>query len=261
MAWLTSSSAVSIHYQLSGIGRRSLILVHELGGSLDSWDAALPFLDAEFRILRYDQRGAGLSEKVRAPFTIEDHVQDLEDVLTAAQLAPPYYIAGVAAGAAVVIAFIHRRAERVRSAVLCAAATDVSADRRQFLVDRSDLAQREGMRAVADATLARSFPVAVRRDTAIYDAYRGRLLANDPVCYGLANRVLLEANLGEAIAALRCPCLVLAGTHDLLRPPGDVRALASRLHDAEFAELDTAHVMPVQAPELLSKQMLRFFLR
>jgi 3-oxoadipate enol-lactonase len=54
---------------------------------------------------------------------------------------------------------------------------------------------------------------------------------------------------------------VLAGTHDLLRPAQDVRALASRLHGAEFAELDTAHVMPVQAPEILAKQMLRFFLR
>jgi 3-oxoadipate enol-lactonase len=260
MPWLTSST-VSIHYKISGNGRRNLVLVHELGGSLDSWDAVLPFLDAEFRILRYDQRGAGLSEKVRAPFTIDDHVQDLENVLTAAHLAPPYYIAGVAAGAAVVIGFMHRREEQVRSAVLCAAATDVSADRRQFLVDRSELAQREGMRAVADTTLARSFPVAVRHDTAIYEAYRGRLLANDPVCYALANRVLLEANLDQAIAELRCPCLVLAGTHDLLRPPEDVKALASRLHGAEFAELDTAHVMPVQAPEILAKQMLRFFLR
>jgi 3-oxoadipate enol-lactonase len=86
-------------------------------------------------------------------------------------------------------------------------------------------------------------------------------MANDPVCYGLANRVLLEANLDDAIAALRCPCLVLAGTHDLLCLPEDVRALASRLHGGEFAELDTAHVMPVQAPELLSEKMLRFFLR
>jgi 3-oxoadipate enol-lactonase len=260
MAWLTSS-AVSIHYKLSGSGRRSLILVHELGGSLDSWDAVLPFLESEFRILRYDQRGAGLSEKVRAPFTIDDHVRDLEDVLAAAKLAPPYYIAGVAAGAAIVIAFIHRRAQQVRSAVLCAAARDVNPDRRQFLIDRSELAQREGMRAVADATLARSFPVAVRQDAAVYEAYRGRLLANDPVCYGLANRVLLEANLDDTIAALRCPCLVLAGTHDLLQPTQDVRALASRLHDAEFVELDTAHVMPVQAPEILSEKMLRFFLR
>ncbi len=260
MPWVTSAET-SIHYKVSGAGERRLILVHELGGSLDSWDAVLPRIELEFRVLRMDQRGAGLSEKIREPFTIYDHVRDLENVIAAAEFAPPYYIAGIAAGAAVVIAFIDRRPSEVKAAILCAAATDVSQDRRQFLIDRSELARRQGMRAVADATLARSFPVAVRHNMATYENYRGRLLANDPVCYAFANRVLLEADLNDAIAALRCPCLVLAGAHDLLRPPGDVKALADRVHGAEFAVLDTAHVMPVQAPEAFSEKLLQFFAR
>src|ERR1700720_477786 len=69
MGWMTSSG-VSIYYEVSGRGPRSLILVHELGGTLDSWDAVLPLLEPEFRVLRFDQRGSGLSEKVRKPFTI-----------------------------------------------------------------------------------------------------------------------------------------------------------------------------------------------
>jgi len=260
MPWLTSSG-VSIHYKVGGRGPRSLILVHELGGSLDSWDAVLPVLESQFRVLRFDQRGAGLSEKVRRPFTVDDHVRDLEAAISAAELAPPYCVVGLAAGAAVTIAFIHRESQNVTAAVLCAAATDVSPDRRQFLLDRSELAQREGMRAVADTTLSRSFPVVVRHDPSVYESYRGRLLANDPVCYALANGALLEANLDDAIAALRCPCLVLAGVHDLLRPPEDVKALASRLRGAEFATLETAHVMPVQAPAEFTQKVLGFFLR
>ena len=167
----------------------------------------------------------------------------------------------MAAGAAVVLGFIHRRGAEAAAAVLCAAATDVGPDRRQFLLDRAELACREGMRAVADTTLARSFPHAVRHDPAVFEDYRGRLLANDPVCYAAANRALLDAHLDEAIAGLRCRCLVLAGAHDGLRPPEDVAALARRLPGAEFAVLDTAHVMPVQAPELFAEHLLEFFLR
>ena len=157
MGWLTSSG-VSIHFEVSGRGQRSLILVHELGGSLDSWDAVVPLLEPEFRILRFDQRGSGLSEKVRQPFTIDDHVQDLQNILGAVEFPPPYHLVGLAAGAAVVLGFIHRRGAEAAAAVLCAAASDVGPDRRQFLLDRADLACREGMCAVADTTLARSFP-------------------------------------------------------------------------------------------------------
>ena len=96
---------------------------------------------------------------------------------------------------------------------------------------------------------------------ALISGSRARLLANDPVCYAAANRALLDAHLDEAIAGLRCRCLVLAGAHDGLRPPEDVAALARRLPGAEFAVLDTAHVMPVQAPELFAEHLLEFFLR
>ena len=43
--------------------------MHEMGGTLDSWDAVAPRSAENFRVLRYDQRGAGLTEKVRSRTT------------------------------------------------------------------------------------------------------------------------------------------------------------------------------------------------
>ncbi|HYP11823.1 MAG TPA: alpha/beta fold hydrolase [Xanthobacteraceae bacterium] len=56
------ANGVSLHYALAGAGR-SVVLLHELGGTLNSWDGVVPRLAEHFRVLRYDQRGAGLSEK------------------------------------------------------------------------------------------------------------------------------------------------------------------------------------------------------
>src|SRR5690348_9293870 len=103
-----TASTPSICYKLEGAGSRSLIAIHELGGSLNSFTEIVPQLQRDFRILRYDQRGAGLSEKPRQSFSFADHVSDLERVLDHAGIAPPYHLVGLAAGAAIAVAFAQK---------------------------------------------------------------------------------------------------------------------------------------------------------
>jgi len=259
MGW-SAASGVSLHYELSGQGQRTLLLVHELGGSAESWAPVLPALEPHFLILRWDQRGAGLSEKVRRPFAIDDHAQDLKALLDMLALPPPYCFASVAAGAAIALDFNRRYPGQIAAAVLCSPAISVNPERKQYLLDRAELAAREGMRAIVDASLSRSFPDVVIRDRKVYEDYRGRFLANDPVSYCLLNRAFAESDLGPTIASLCCPCLLLAGRHDLLRPPPEVEALAARLPQARFEAIESGHVMPVQATEVLADRMLHFLL-
>ncbi len=59
-----------------------------------------------------------------------------------------------------------------------------------------------------------------------------------------------------------CPALVLAGAHDKLRPPDFVRGLCGR-HPGmrNTREIDSGHVMPVQAPDAMTVAMLAFYAR
>src|SRR5260370_15214853 len=45
------ANGVSIHYQLAGARGPVVVLLHELGGTLDSWDAVAPGLSDSFRVL------------------------------------------------------------------------------------------------------------------------------------------------------------------------------------------------------------------
>ena len=45
MDWL-EANGVGLRYDLAGSGAKTLALVHEMGGSLDSWDMVLPALAA-----------------------------------------------------------------------------------------------------------------------------------------------------------------------------------------------------------------------
>src|SRR5690348_7818236 len=55
-------NGISVHYRTAGERGPVVVLMHEMGGSLDSWDGVVPGLAERFRVLRYDQRGQGLTE-------------------------------------------------------------------------------------------------------------------------------------------------------------------------------------------------------
>src|SRR5260370_21334396 len=95
-----------------------MILFHELGGSLHSWDDVVPALESEFRVLRFDQRGHGLSEKVRRPFGMDDHASDALAIADAISLSEPFWLVGAAAGAAAVIELAARLPAKVAGIAL-----------------------------------------------------------------------------------------------------------------------------------------------
>ena len=83
------ANGVSLHYELAGTRGPSVVLLHELGGTLNSWNKVAPRLAQNYRVLRYDQRGSGLSEKVRQDFSNDILVEDFEALAKALHLAPP----------------------------------------------------------------------------------------------------------------------------------------------------------------------------
>ena len=245
------ANGVSLNYELAGTRGRSVVLLHELGGTLHSWDAVAPRLATRFRVLRYDQRGAGLSEKVRRDFSNEDLVEDFAALTGAAGLDPPYHFVTVAAAATQALRFLEKYPDRVGALVLCNPAPGVDPSRAAALDERAAFAAREGMRASLPTTLALSYPPHLG-ERAAYEAYLGRYLANDPVAFGLAFRCLARTNMLHMLPQIRCPAMVVAGRHDTVRAYAGTAELAKKIPGARFELLeDAGHFMPAQAPQAL----------
>ena len=75
------ANGIGLRYELSGKGERTLVLVHEMGGSLESWDDVVPRFTGSRRVLRYDTRGAGLSQKARGELTLDTMADDIAALL------------------------------------------------------------------------------------------------------------------------------------------------------------------------------------
>lgn len=258
--WL-ETRGTCLRYCVTGNGRHSLVMFHGLTGSIEIWETVAQRLEGQCRVVRADQRGAGLSEKVRAPYEIGDLVEDGVAVIEASGAPPPYVLCGHASGAAIAVGVADMLAARVSGLVLCAPALGATPERARLLLARSEVAVREGMRAIIDDGLSRSYPPDMIRDRAVYEAYRARFLAIDPVCYGAANRVLATVNLDMALARLSAPCLLVAGQHDLMRPPQLVAEAQGRIANAEMVVIDSGHIMPLQAPAELASAISRFITR
>ena len=255
------ANGVSLNYELSGRQGLSIVLLHELGGTLHSWGAVAPRLAARFRVLRYDQRGAGLSEKVRQEFSNDALVDDFEALARDVSLEPPYHFVTVAAAATQALRYLERHPRQVGALVLCNPAPGVDPSRAAVLDERAAFAAREGMRASLPTTLAISYPPNLG-EPAAYEAYLGRYLANDPVCFGLAFRCLARTNMLHMLPQIRCPTMVVAGRHDTVRPHAGTAELAKKIPGARFELIEEAgHFMPTQAPQALAALLENFLPR
>ena len=257
MPWM-NANGVSLHYQLEGQRGPVVVLLHEMGGTLQSWDEVAPELATDHRVLRFDQRGQGQTEKVRQQFSNDDAVGDLEAALKQLNLPPPYSFVSVAAAATMVLRFLEKHPEQVKSIVLCNPAPGVTADRAGALVERAEQAEKLGMAGVMGITLDKSYPPDLG-DKAAYETYRGRYLGNDPVGFGLAHRMLAQTNMLYMLPKISVPTMVVAGKHDTVRPPAGTEELSKKIPGAKFALIEEAgHFLPTTGPKTLVKLLKDF---
>src|SRR5882762_5087370 len=130
------SGGVGLRYELSGKGDRTLVLVHEMGGSLESWDDVAPRLAESRRVLRYDTRGAGMSQKVRGELGIDAMADDIAGLLDRLGIAGKVALAGVALGGAIALHFAARYNERTSAVAVSSPATGVAPERRPAALER-----------------------------------------------------------------------------------------------------------------------------
>ena len=258
MNWI-EVNGTSLRYDVAGSGPTTLVLIHEMGGTLDSWDQVLPGVSNGRRVLRYDTRGAGLSEKIKGAVTWDQMAGDLAALLDALGITGRVSLAGIAVGAAIAVHFAVRYPERAAALVLHGPAVGVGEDRRQATLDRAASVEASGMRGVVETSLAASYPPVVRHDPEVFAAFRARWLGNDPESFAAINRMLAAENIEVELVRIGCPALFTAGRHDGLRPPSVIEPMARQVRGAQFLELNSGHFASVQTPGLVA-QAIHYFL-
>jgi 3-oxoadipate enol-lactonase len=260
MDWIELPGTV-LRYELSGRGR-PIVLVHEMGGTLNSWDAVAPRLAETHAVLRYDQRGAGLSEKASGRLDLDALADDLDGLADAVGLEGPILLVGAAVGAGIALRHAVRRPGKAAGLVGFSPVTACPSERREAVLAHADRIEGsgagEGLRAMALTSIPNILPEILRTDEAAYRGARARWLANDPRSFAAIYRMFAGLDLAPDYPAVRTPCLLVGAEHDGLRPPAEVKALAAAIPGAAYRSLPTGHVAAVQTPGLVVETIRAF---
>jgi 3-oxoadipate enol-lactonase len=249
---------INLFFEEAGSGEVPVLLLHELGGSSESWRAVIPLLSTDRHVFAVDMPCAGRSEKPPGSFTLADVADDLDEFLRALSLQEPVDVIGAALGSLAGALLAIRHPERVRRLMLCAVAPDMAGPTRNYLAERAGKVRTIGMRGVADASLANSFPASHPAERA---AYRGIYLGNDPAAYAELSLALGRLEMTAADwSAIRAPILVASGADDFLWPPAVGRQVATLVPGARFEVMeDAGHFPHLQAPATLVRFARGFF--
>ena len=248
---------VALFYEDAGTGNPPILLLHELGGSSESWARVIPLLAPHRRVIAVDFRCAGRSEKPPGPFELAALADDLDDLGRALDI-PRFDVIGAALGSVAGAMLAIRHPDRVHRLMMCAVAPDMAGATRQYVADRAERVRRVGMRGVADASLKNSFPDS---HAAARAAYRGIYLANDPNAYAELSLALGRLDIRpEDWRRIAAPSLVAPGAHDFLWTPTIGKQVADLIPGARYEVLTEAgHFPHWQDPDALTRMAMAFF--
>jgi 3-oxoadipate enol-lactonase len=248
---------VTLNYAIDGpAGAPVLVLSNSLASALQMWEPQVAAFSARYRLLRYDARGHGASSVPPAPYTLADLGRDVLALLDALDVRRAHFC-GISMGGMTGMWLGAHAAGRIGRLVLC----DTSAwfGPPGAFNGRIELARREGMEPLADATMARWFtPEYHSAHPEVITRTRARFLATPVEGYAGCCAALRDADEREHLARIQARTLVIGGTFDPAPTLAASRALADAIPGASFVELPAAHLSNLGAAAQFNAAVLEF---
>ena len=214
------------------------------------WLPMLQRLAARFRLVRYDGRGNGLSDRDVADISQNGFVRDLDAVIDTLG-ADRFALLGLSQGAAAAVAFAARHPNRVSRLVLYGAYAQ-GRNRRGSSEDATTaqavLAMMQQGWGHADSVFMRAFsslylPNASREQVKSF-ADMQRLSTSGEIATRL--RIACDdIDIVDLLPKIKVPTLVVHARHDQVAPLEQGRLIAAQIPGAKFVTIDSENHVPV----------------
>lgn len=234
---------IDIYYEVLGHGE-PLVLIMGLGGGSSMWWQQVAFFSQEYRVITYDSRGVGHSDKPDIPYSMDMLVDDAAGLLEKIGINSAH-VYGVSMGGMVAQELALRYPEMVASLVLgattCGGAHAVAAspEALERLLGIMSLPVEEVVEVSTSLTFSRGF---IERYPGRIREWLAKGAESPPSPLGFKRQA--EAASGfdtyERLPRIRIPTLIVAGTGDQLIPAENSITLASRIPNAELVLFEGA---------------------
>lgn len=244
---IAAVNGVKLHWREDGDPNGApVVFANSLGTDLRLWDDIIPLLPRGLRLIRFDNRGHGLSSCPPAPYAMDDLVADTAALLDHLKITNCIFV-GLSIGGVIAQGLAATRPDLLRAAVLSNSAARMGDT--ELWDGRIATVRSDGLAAMGDAVLERWFSDAFRGTDAL-EAWRNMLIRTPAEGYAGCCYALRDADMNAQTKTLSLPILCIGGTEDGASPPAVVRATADIIPGARYVEISGAGHLPcVEKPD------------
>ena len=229
-----------------------IVFIHGLAGDLSGWTAQVKALRDRYRVIAFDNRGAGKSTQVDEPISTRDMAFDTIGLMEALGVSGAH-IVGRSMGGAIAQHIALERPDLVRSLTLCASfarldplGVRVLTNMREVLEWRgswSDHAKHSIQNFVGSAYYNRE-PEQIARILSLIGG-ETRL----PACYVRQNWACLEHDTLDRLSTIKLPVLIMGGAQDPICSPTCTSWMSERLPHSRTVMFDgCSHFFLMEEP-------------
>lgn len=255
-------NGIDIAYQMRGEGT-PLVMIMGLTATMDWWDPALlNALSKTYRVLIFDNRGAGRSLAPEGEFSIEQFADDTAGLMDALGIESASVL-GYSMGGMIAQELALRHPEKVDRLILlatyCGGSESVFGSKEVLM----KLADRSG---TVDDLVERFLTLMFTRDwirenRSLLDDFKARYLLAPTSDHAAARQFMATVKFDTSgrLGAVCVPTLVACGAEDILIPPDNSRLIAGKIPGARLIEFPGAgHGFMWQNPEKCLAELTGF---
>jgi 3-oxoadipate enol-lactonase len=245
---------VRIFYEVAGAGP-AMVLIHANPFDHNLWVYQIARFSNRFRIVAPDLRGYGRSDKIVAPFGLDDLAGDIVAVYNHAGIASAI-VGGISVGSGIALQLALDRPGLAEALILVGGASSRPASYDRHIAGYEGPDFRSYRRKHMEECFAPGF-AATPLGRHLIEGF----VESDPLLDGKAIAQVFRARGGRdlrpRLPSLRLPVLVINGAHDVSLQPG--RETAALIPQAEHRVLnDAGHCCNIENPAAFDRVVIEF---
>jgi pimeloyl-ACP methyl ester carboxylesterase len=258
----TRANGIEIYYEVHGEGP-PLLLIMGLGANATAWWNQVPALSEQYRVIAFDNRGAGRSEKPSGVYSIAQMADDAAALMDALDMRSSH-VFGMSLGGMIAQEYALRHPQRVQALVLGGTTPG------------GPKAMSPGPEVMGYFATVASLPIAQAIERGMSLLYSDEFLAANKdwlvkraienaslmaPAHGLRGQVMaaISHNTFGRLGSINAPTLVLSGTADKIVPHPNSVLISGGIPGARLVQYEGAgHGFLVERADEVNEAVLRF---
>lgn len=254
-------NGINIYYEVHGTGE-PILLIMGLGTQSTQWFEQVPVLAKEFKVILFDNRGVGKTERPNNPYTMEQFLKDTVALLDFLKIESTN-VCGISMGGMIALQLVLAHPERVKRLILLATSSYApEVDTLiKFVAQGEKLPLEARAKGALQVLFSSEYQKQVFNDKPLWKDFMKRFTENPTTLQDYQNQAnaIRSHDVRQHLSEIQKPTLIMVGTNDLLLPPAHARLIAKGIPHAELVTLKgPGHGLIIEAAQEVNAKLLQF---